>query len=84
MKKKSHSNVKCVTTVLLENIIETEEENFRIKDEPSEIKTSDDISENYDIKNEATEIPFNDNEMSQKEEVEISFNTETPTPIILL
>ena len=29
---------------------ETEEANFRIKDEPSEIKTNDDIFENYNIK----------------------------------
>ena len=28
----------------------TEEENFRIKDEPSEIETNDDISENNNIK----------------------------------
>ena len=79
-------NIGNLVLFLLESYVtkEAEEANFRIKDEPSEIKTSDDISENYDIKNEATELPFNDNEMSQKEEVEISFNTETPTPIILL
>jgi hypothetical protein len=73
---------------------ETEEENFRIKDEPSEIKTNDDISENYDIKKETIELPFdeyekepiefstNSNEMGQKEEEAISFNTETPTPAL--
>ena len=74
--------------------IETEEENFRIKDEPSEIKTNDDISENYNIKKETIEPPVdeyekepielstNDNEMCQKEEEEISSNTETQTPAL--
>ena len=73
---------------------ETKEENFRIKDEPSEIKTNDDISENYDIKKEtieplvdeyekeSIELSTNDNEMFQNEEEEISFNTETPTPAL--
>ena len=73
---------------------ETKEENFRIKDEPSEIKTNDDISENHNIKKETIEPPFdeyqkepielstNDNAMCQKEEEEISFNSETPTPAL--
>ena len=73
---------------------ETEEANFRIKDEPSEIKTNDDISENHNIKKETIEPPFdeyqkepielstNDNAMCQKEEEEISFNSETPTPAL--
>ena len=73
---------------------ETEEENFRIKDESSEIKTNDDISENYYIKKETIELPFDEyekepiefstnyNEMGQKEEEAISFNTETPTPAL--
>ena len=73
---------------------ETEEENFRIKDEPSEIKTNDDISENHTIKKETIELPVdeyekepielstNNNEMCQKEEEEISFNKETLTPAL--
>ena len=56
---------------------ETEEANFRIKDEPSEIKINDDISENTDVRKETIELPVdtyeeeiiklstNDNEMCQ-------------------
>ena len=48
---------------------ETEEENFRIKDEPSEIKTNDDISENTEVKKETIELP---DDKYQKEMIKFS------------
>jgi hypothetical protein len=73
----------------------TGEANFRIKDEPSEMKINDDIFENNNIKKEMIEVPVNeyeketiefstnDNETSQNEdEEEISSNIETPTPAL--
>ena len=49
---------------------ETEEANFRIKDEPSEIETNDDISENYDIKKETIELPVDEYEKLSTTELE--------------
>ena len=88
-------NIGNLALFLLESYVtkEAEEANFRIKDEPSEIKNNDDISENY-IKKETIELSVdeyekehiefstNDNEICQKVEEEISFNTETPTPAL--
>ena len=50
---------------------ETGEATFRIKDEPSEIKINDDISENNNIKKETIEVPVDEYE---KETIEFSNN----------